>query len=180
MKIVTATEQLIPRVSDLANECSFEKLSQKERQERGFLFPYSADEYSVFVRSAVHFYVSEEEDEIRGFLLAHSSDQIEQFGGDIYLHIKRTEKEKFIAVRQVCTRFQYRGQGYAKKLYDHLFKAVEKDPANPRLAIGFIWRTPPNPSSERFHQKLGFRLIGTHSCRYPFGDGEVGIWARTI
>lgn len=48
------------------------------------------------------------------------------------------------------------GRGLGGKLYDALFRELEKEDVH-RIVAGFV---PPNPASEALHKRFGFRLVG--------------------
>lgn len=58
------------------------------------------------------------------------------------------------------------GEGVGRKLYAALFEALSDQDIH-RIVAGYV---PPNPASERLHQRFGFREVGTFSeCGYKFG-----------
>ncbi len=71
---------------------------------------------------------------------------------------------------------QAKRSGIATKLYNALFDELAKQ--NFRTAIAVV--TEPNPESEKFHQKMGFRKIGTfESVGYKLGQWHnTGWWQR--
>ena len=72
---------------------------------------------------------------------------------------------------------EYHGKGIACKLYDCLFKLLDK--------LGYINAyaayTEPNIKSEKFHQKFGFKIIGTHNkTGYKFGQWHDVTWLQKM
>jgi predicted GNAT superfamily acetyltransferase len=172
-----ATDELVPAITALANKVALSKLSDEQRQ-KGFLVPYSAEEYGDFARRADHFYVLCLGKQLIGFVLAQASDKPELSDDDIYLHIKTTRPQPLILVRQICIAPEFSGRGYGRKLYDYLFKRAGTHPGFDWTAVCFIWKSPANPASEKFHKALGWEELETYTLKN--GDGVVGIWARTI
>ncbi len=71
-----------------------------------------------------------------------------------------------------------KGTGIATELYQALFQDLVERRFN--VAIAVI--TEPNPASERFHQKLGFRKIGViESVGYKFSQWHnTGWWQKHL
>jgi predicted GNAT superfamily acetyltransferase len=178
MEIVRATEKLAPGIASVANSMAYSSLSEREKREFGFLLPYTEKEYAGFAQHADHFYVLCDKDKVIGFVLAHSSSQIDQYGGEVYLHIKTAQTQPFFVIRQICVDKDRYHKGYGRTLYEYLFERLARDTTQDCQAIGFIWKQPPNRPSEEFHKKLGFKELGVYALK----DGErvTGIWARTI
>jgi predicted GNAT superfamily acetyltransferase len=177
MQICKATDEYIPAVTSLADRVALSHLSEEERQ-RGFLRPYTQSKYQDFARHAEHFYVLLLDKLLSGFVLAHSSDKIDLFGQEVYLRMKEIQELPFIVVRQICIAPEISNKGYGRKLYDFLFKRAEEDIPKYRAAVNFIWKTPPNPASEKFHTALGWKELETYTLKN--GTGVVGIWAHAI
>ncbi len=177
LRIDKATDEVVPAIIALANKVTFSNASEKERQ-GGFLFPYTAAQYRDFTQRAEHFYILCLGKKLIGFVLAHSSEKNDFFWEEAYLHIKGIQARPFIAVRQICIAPEFSNRGYGRKLYDFLFRHIEKDITRYRTAICFIWKRPPNTASEKFHRSVGWKEIDTYTLKN--GSGVVGIWARTI
>ncbi|MEM7767620.1 MAG: GNAT family N-acetyltransferase [Pseudomonadota bacterium] len=68
----------------------------------------------------------------------------------------------------------HRGQQVGAALYTHAFQVLAG-----RGEIGCeVNVRPPNPGSQRFHARLGFRQIGERT--YGGGDKAVGYWVRRL
>lgn len=172
-----ASERDVAGIVSLANRLErTENLSQKDNN--GFLLPYSEAEYRRFIAEADFFYVLLVGGRVSGFLLAHSSQKTGQFGGEVYDYIDRTQKGSFLIVRQVCVAPELSHKGLGTKLYNHLFEAATENGKQFTAAFCFIWKNPPNSESERFHKAIGWREIETY--RLLNGDGEVGIWKYSL
>lgn len=177
LRIVKATDEVVPAITALANKLALPNLSEEERQ-KGFLLPYTADQYRDFTQRAEHFYILCFDKRLIGFVLAHSSEKIDLFGGEVYLHIKNIESRPFIVVRQICIDPEFSNKGYGRKLYDFLFTRINEGSTRYSRALSFIWKRPPNLASEKFHRAVGWKELKIYSLKY--GDGAAGIWARTI
>jgi L-amino acid N-acyltransferase YncA len=176
VSIVKATEQLVPDIYKLARKVDIRKKSSKASAKRGFLYPYTEDEYKTYVKKAEHFYLLLFNGKLAGFVLAHSSEKNNSFGGEIYSYIDRTTGKPHVVVRQICIDPKVSKRGWGRRLYRHLFEQIEKSGLRNRPAIGFIWKHPPNSASLKFHEANGWRQIDT----YKFRDGKriVTIWKR--
>lgn len=152
--------------------------NSSQKNNNGFLVPYSEAEYRRFAEEADFFYVLVVGGRVSGFLLAHSSQKTGQFGGEVYDYIDHAQKGSYLIVRQVCIAPEMSHKGLGKKLYNHLFKAATETSKQFSAAFCFIWKNPPNSESERFHKAIGWREIETY--RLLNGDGEVGIWKYTL
>jgi predicted GNAT superfamily acetyltransferase len=66
---------------------------------------------------------------------------------------------RFVYIDRVVVRPSCRGQGHARALYDHLFGLAA---AAGRDFVGCeVNADPPNAASDRFHEKLGFAVLGS-------------------
>ena len=72
---------------------------------------------------------------------------------------------------------RFRGKGIAAQLYSTLFEISVRQGYFTALA-GI---TMPNPASERFHEKMGFRQIAVYDhIGYKFGDWHKTIWMTKL
>ncbi len=69
--------------------------------------------------------------------------------------------ERFIYVDRVAVAAAARGRGLARLLYADLF-GFARD-AGQKLVGCEVNKLPPNPASDRFHERLGFRVVGEAS-----------------
>jgi phosphinothricin acetyltransferase len=68
---------------------------------------------------------------------------------------------------------EFQGRGIGKALYTRLFELV-KQQGYANLLAGIVM---PNPASERFHQKMGFRKVGVyHKVGFKFGAWHDTSW----
>jgi GNAT superfamily N-acetyltransferase len=174
MIIVKTTESLVPGVVNVAQATAEGSVSVDQREQLGFLRPYTSGEYLRFTQTADHFYSVLEGKTLVAFLLAHSSDKIETTE-EVYTYIKSAQRGPFIVARQVAVVPDSARKGYGRALYNHLVQQTAAGPVKYRTAIGFIWKRPnQNHASESFNRKMGAREIGTYTLKG--GRGLVGIW----
>lgn len=83
--------------------------------------------------------------------------------------------DDFAYVDRVAVNAEFRRQGLATRLYEDFASAM---PASVGIMTCEVNIDPPNPSSMRFHEKLGFEMVG--SQRVENDSKEVGMLARPI
>ena len=71
----------------------------------------------------------------------------------------RDRYPRFVYIDRVITAAEARGKGLARQLYEDMFEAARK--AGHSLVCCEINSDPPNPGSDAFHAKLGFREVGS-------------------
>ncbi len=84
---------------------------------RGFLIPYTEQEYEDDALRADFFEVLELQGTLRGFVLAHSGGLSPAFGGEVYEHIRATRPGSYLVVRQTCVDPDCAGGGLGRALY---------------------------------------------------------------
>jgi predicted GNAT superfamily acetyltransferase len=90
------------------------------------------------------------------FLLAF--DQGAQYDSPNFIWF-RARYPRFVYVDRIVVASSARGRGYARRLYDDLFKqAIE---AGHERVVCEVNTQPPNPASDAFHAALGFVEVGT-------------------
>ena len=62
----------------------------------------------------------------------------------------------FAYIDRVVVDEAHRGQGLARQLYEDLFRTVDRS-----LVVCEVNRVPPNPASDAFHDRLGFKAVGS-------------------
>jgi len=93
---------------------------------------------------------------VDAFLLAF--DQDARYDSPNFLWF-RSRYPRFVYVDRIVVASSARGRGYARKLYDALFRqAVE---AGHERVVCEVNTQPPNPASDAFHAALGFVEVGT-------------------
>lgn len=174
-KLDKARDEFIPAITALAEKFCPSKLSEKQREEGGFLIPYTESEYRYFAKHAEHFYVLIVGSQVVGFLLAHSSETIQLFGGEVYLHISKVLKRPFIVVRQICIAPEFSNMKNVKALYDFLVQQLKKSMVCYETMVGFSWKQPyNNPRSEKIHEKLGWKELEIYTLKNSEGVVAIG------
>jgi predicted GNAT superfamily acetyltransferase len=91
----------------------------------------------------------------RGFLIAF--DQTALYDNVNFLWF-RARYENFIYVDRIVVDAAFRGQGAARALYEDLFELARSRQQS--LIVCEVNADPPNPTSEIFHKRLGFKHVG--------------------
>ncbi len=81
----------------------------------------------------------------------------------------------YVYVDRIAFSPETRGQGLGPKLYE---KAFERFAGRRSVMVCEINTLPPNPGSMRFHERLGFRVVG-HAAHDP-GVYEVAFLERSL
>ena len=91
----------------------------------------------------------------KGFLIAF--DQTALYDNVNFLWF-RARYENFIYVDRVVVDSAFRGQGVARALYEDLFELARSQRQS--LIVCEVNADPPNPASDMFHKRLGFKHVG--------------------
>ena len=91
----------------------------------------------------------------KGFLIAF--DQTALYDNVNFLWF-RARYENFIYVDRVVVDSAFRGQGAARALYADLFEFARSQRQS--LLVCEVNADPPNPASDIFHKRLGFKHVG--------------------
>ncbi len=75
----------------------------------------------------------------------------------------RARHARFVYVDRVVVAEHARGLGHARRLYGELFEEARR--AGHERVVCEVNSDPPNPESDAFHAKLGFREVGSGSIR---------------
>ena len=94
-------------------------------------------------------------DDQGGFLIAF--DQDADYASPNFLWFK-ARSEDFVYVDRIAVSPVFRGQGTASALYRELFEAART--AGHNRIVCEVNMVPPNPASDAFHARLGFREVG--------------------
>jgi predicted GNAT superfamily acetyltransferase len=65
---------------------------------------------------------------------------------------------RFVYVDRIAVAAKARGRGFARRLYEDLFRAAEREEHD--LIVCEVNADPPNPASEAFHASMGFEPVG--------------------
>jgi uncharacterized protein len=68
----------------------------------------------------------------------------------------RARFAQFVYIDRVAVDEIHRGQGLARRLYEDLFRTVDRS-----LIVCEVNILPPNPASDAFHARLGFTAVGS-------------------
>jgi uncharacterized protein len=91
----------------------------------------------------------------KGFLIAF--DQTALYDNVNFLWF-RARYENFIYVDRIVVDCAFRGQGAARALYEDLFECARSQRQS--LIVCEVNADPPNPASDIFHKRLGFKHVG--------------------
>jgi uncharacterized protein len=102
------------------------------------------------------FNVVEEKNKVIGFIMG--MDQATDYDSENFLWFRDRIKE-FYYIDRAVIELKERGKGLGTALYEELMKNRNKLPVVAEVAL-----QPPNESSVRFHEKLGFKETGIFSA----------------
>ena len=91
----------------------------------------------------------------KGFLIAF--DQTTRYDNVNFLWF-RARYGNFIYVDRIVVDRAFRGQGAARALYEDLFEFARSQGQS--LIVCEVNVDPPNPESDKFHNRLGFKHVG--------------------
>jgi predicted GNAT superfamily acetyltransferase len=91
----------------------------------------------------------------KGFLIAF--DQTALYD-NVNFHWFQARYENFIYVDRIVIDPAFRGQGAARALYADLFEFARSQRRS--LIVCEVNADPPNPASDMFHKRLGFKPVG--------------------
>jgi hypothetical protein len=116
------------------------------------LSPLTRDRLAELVELA---FVARVADDEGGFLIAF--DQDADYASPNFLWFKPRLRH-FVYVDRIAVNPMFRGQGTASTLYRELFE-VARAAGRDRIVCE-VNMVPPNPASDAFHARLGFREVG--------------------
>jgi predicted GNAT superfamily acetyltransferase len=134
--------------------------------------PVSSKQLQWFVDNAAYFRTVSIDGRLAAFLIGLRPGS--SYGSPNYLWFCE-RYEDFAYVDRVAVSAEFRRQGLATRLYEDFASAM---PAGVGMMTCEVNIDPPNPSSMRFHEKLGFKMVG--SQRVENDSKEVGMLARPI
>jgi predicted GNAT superfamily acetyltransferase len=138
-----------------------------------FLSPLTAERLDALHRTAAYHKVVEIESEVAAFLLAFRERA--PYDSPNYLWFAERYPE-FLYIDRIVVAPAHRGARFGVALYDDIIAFA--------AASGVPWLTcefdlePPNPASERFHERMGFAEVGTQWL--GGGKKRVSLQARAI
>jgi uncharacterized protein len=138
-----------------------------------FLSPLSAERLDALHRSAAYHKVVDVNGGIAAFLLAFREGA--RYDSPNYLWFVE-RYPRFLYIDRIVVAPKHRGGGFGAMLYDDIAAFAARSGA-PWLTCEFDIE-PPNPGSMRFHDRMGFREVGTQSI--AGGRKRVSLQARVI
>lgn len=138
-----------------------------------FLSALSAARLEALDRSAAYHKVVEANGEIAAFLLAFREGA--PYDSPNYLWFVE-RYARFLYIDRIVVAPAHRGAGFGAMLYDDVAAFAARS--------GASWLTcefdiePPNPGSQRFHERMGFREVGTQIV--GGGKKRVALQAKQI
>jgi len=137
------------------------------------LSPLSAERLDALARSAAYHKVVDVDGEIAAFLLAFREGA--PYDSPNYLWFVE-RYQRFLYIDRIVVAPAHRGGGFGATLYDDIAGFAARSGA-PWLTCEFDIE-PPNPGSQRFHERMGFREVGTQAI--AGGRKRVSLQARAI
>jgi uncharacterized protein len=138
-----------------------------------FLSPLTADRLSFLHEESAYHRVVDINGELMAFLLCFTEGS--SYDSVNYLWFARNF-ERFLYVDRIVVSELAQGQGLGPMLYKDLFDFARRIGA-PRVTAEFDI-DPPNPTSQRFHERFGFKEIGTQ--RVANGTKRVSLQSSDI
>lgn len=152
---------------DRNREAAILKLNNLHAQELSWLEP---ERLSHLLDNAAH---ALSIGDAEAFLI--SFDQNADYDSPNFLWF-RENYPRFIYVDRVVVSEAVRGRGHARRLYEHLFDLALK--AGHDTIVCEVNSDPPNPASDAFHDRLGFREVGEATIHG--GSKTVRYFARKL
>ncbi len=138
-----------------------------------FLSPLGSDRLVALHRSAAYHRVVEIGGEIAAFLLAFREGA--PYDSPNYLWFVE-RYPRFLYIDRIVVAPMHRSRGFGAMLYDDIASFAAQCGA-PWLMCEFDIE-PPNPGSMRFHERMGFREVGTQAI--AGGKKRVSLQAKQI
>lgn len=128
------------------------------------------DDLQKIVALAAHYRVCEDASGLLGFVLCLPAGV--DYWSENYKWFTR-RYDDFLYLDRVVVAERARGQGIGAALYEELHATARG--RWPRVTLEVNLR-PPNPGSERFHERLGYVRVGVRE----YDDGAVTMYAREL
>jgi uncharacterized protein len=123
-----------------------------------FLSPLSEERLNFLHQESKYHRVVVLDGDVQAFLLCFSEGSA--YDSINYLWFAN-QFERFIYVDRIVVSSQAQGKGLGALLYDDLFQFAKQVQA-PRVVAEFDI-APPNPGSKKFHERYGFKEVGTQA-----------------
>ena len=137
------------------------------------LSPMDGDRLQTLHHQAALHWVMEQNEQVAAFLLAFREGS--PYDSTNYQWFEQ-RYEQFLYIDRIVVSSQHRGQGIGSALYNKIITHAQASNI-PKLTCE-IDIEPPNKSSQRFHQKLGFTTVGTQAT--ADGHKQVALQALEI
>jgi uncharacterized protein len=140
-----------------ATELDFESILKLNDSEAMHTSPMSLPQLKSLAEISAHFKVAAEDRQIVAFILAVREGA--SYKNDNYIWFAK-RFQRFLYVDRVVVSADFTGRKIGSRLYDDLFAFAR---ANAIQTIACEYNIdPPNHGSRVFHDKFGFRELGTH------------------
>ena len=128
------------------------------------LAPMARERLELLHSRATYHRVAVEADAVAGFALAFGAEADHDSVNFAWFAARYP---RFIYVDRVVVAATHRAQGVGALLYENLFAFARS--AGYELVTCEIDSDPPNPPSARFHERFGFREVGSQTVQYEPG-----------
>jgi predicted GNAT superfamily acetyltransferase len=156
-----------------ANEADFERILRLNDAEVRQTSTMDVERLASLAGMAAHFTVATVDGQFAGFLIALREGA--PYDNDNYRWFA-SRFAKFFYVDRIVVDADFAGRGIGRGLYDDLF-AVARTQGVPAIACEYNL-DPPNPASRAFHDKFGFKELGTQWA--ASGTKRVSMQAATV
>ena len=136
----------------------FDWILQLNEESVHFLSPLTSVRLQALHAEAAYHRVINHDGMIAGFLLAFREGT--SYDSRNYLWFKQRH-EQFLYIDRVVVSKDFQGQGIGNKLYEDIFSFARNSGVT-RITCEFDI-APPNHASKRFHERFGFREVGTRN-----------------
>ena len=137
------------------------------------LSPMDGDRLQTLHNQAALHWVVEQNNQVAAFLLAFREGS--PYDSTNYQWFEQRYKQ-FLYIDRIVVSSQHRGTGIGSALYNQVIAHAQASKIS--LLTCEIDIEPPNDSSQRFHQKLGFQTVGTQATAN--GQKRVALQALEI
>jgi len=144
-----------------ATPADFTSILQLNEESVHFLSPLTAEKLERLHQQAAYHRVIEQDGKVAAFLLVFHEGT--NYDSQNYLWFG-CHYDRFLYIDRVVVSLVCQGQKLGNRLYEDLF-AFAKENNFPRITCEFDI-DPPNEVSRRFHQRFGFREVGTQHVTY--------------
>lgn len=136
----------------------FDRILQLNEESVHFLSPLALARLQALHTEAAYHRVIGHEGTIAGFLLAFREGT--SYDSSNYFWFNQ-RYDQFLYIDRVVVSKHFQGQGIGNKLYEDIF-SFARNSGITRITCEFDI-APPNHASQRFHERFGFREVGTRN-----------------